>query len=151
MKEKIVIVSGGFDPVHIGHVRYFKEAKTFGDHLVVILNSDDFLIKKKGFYVMSLDERREIIEAIKYVDCVITCIDKDQSVCETLTKFRENFNDYHLIFANGGDVNQDNILEKEICEKLNIEMIFNVGGEKIQSSRWIIDKVQKQKENTNGT
>lgn len=142
-KQKIVIVSGGFDLMHIGHIRYLKEAKALGDYLAVILNSDDFLTRKKGFYVMSLSERKEILEAIKYVDSVITCIDEDQSVCKTLNKFYEHFKDYHLIFANGGDRTENNTLEKEICNKLGIETVFNVGGEKIKSSSELINKIRK--------
>lgn len=138
MDKTIVIVSGGFDPIHIGHIRYFKEAKSLGTYLIVILNSDNFLIKKKGYIFMSFEERKEIIESIKYVDCVISCLDQDNSVCETLKKFREEFKDWHIIFANGGDRNADNTLEKNICNELGIELRYNVGGEKIQSSSELV-------------
>lgn len=131
MKEKIVIVSGGFDPLHVGHVRYFKEAAKLGDRLVVILNSDEFLLRKKRYFAMSFAERKEILESLKHIDIVVRCIDEDDSVRETLERFAEEFKEYDLIFAKGGDRTIDNILEKDICEQCNIEMRFNVGGEKI--------------------
>lgn len=144
MNKKILIVSGGFDPIHIGHIRYFKEAKSLGDYLVVILNSDDFLINKKGYKVMPFEERKEILESIKYVDYVISCKDKDNSVCETLRKFKEEFKEYYLIFANGGDRNAENTLEKKVCEELGIELIYNVGGKKIQSSSELVNNIKEK-------
>ena len=125
---KIVVVSGGFDPVHVGHIRYFRAAKQLGDELVVILNSDKFLMKKKGFVFMPFNERKEILEAFACVDRVIPCLDKDQTVCKTLEELRPD------IFANGGDRFLENIPEVDVCRRLGIEMIFNVGGKKIQSS-----------------
>lgn len=131
---KIVCVSGGFDPVHVGHIRYFKEAKKLGDKLVVILNSDNFLIKKKGYVFMPYEERKEIIENIKWVDEVFNCIDIDQSVCKSLAEIRPD------IFAKGGDRTVQNIPERTVCEKLGIEMVFNIGGGKTQSSSWLLEK-----------
>lgn len=132
-----VAVSGGFDVVHIGHVRHFEEAKKLGDKLVVILNSDDFLRRKKGYVFMSFNERKKILESIKYVDEVIPCIDKDQSVCETLRELKPD------IFANGGDRGLDNTLEIDVCNELGIKMEFNVGGKKIQSSSWLVNKIRE--------
>ena len=138
MKKKITVaVSGGFDPVHKGHIRQFKAAKKLGYELIVILNSDDFLLKKKGYYFMNFDERKEILESIKYVDRVVKCIDKDQTVSKTLKKLKPS------IFANGGDRTNKNVPEIDTCKKNNIKMIWNVGGVKIQSSS---DLVRKQKE-----
>lgn len=130
-KEIVVITSGGFDPVHIGHIRLFREAKTLGDKLVVILNSDDFLLKKKGYVFMPFNERKEILESIKYVDEVVPCIDTDQTVCKTLEKLRPD------VFAKGGDRNESNTPELSVCKDLNIRVVFNVGGGKIQSSSWL--------------
>ncbi len=138
MDRTIVIVSGGFDPIHIGHIRYFKEAKSLGDYLIVILNSDDFLIKKKGYALMPFKERKEIIESIKYVDNVIHCLDQDNTVCKTLKKIKEGFKDWDIIFANGGDRDINNVPEKHICNNLAIELRYNVGGEKIQSSSELV-------------
>ena len=134
---KVVAVSGGFDPVHIGHIRYFKEAKKLGDRLIVILNSDEFLIKKKGYVFMPYKERKEIIENIKYVDKVVKCIDKDETVNKTLSLLKPD------IFAKGGDRTIDNIPERKVCERLGIKMAFNVGGPKAQSSSWLVNRIIK--------
>ncbi|MBI2627954.1 MAG: adenylyltransferase/cytidyltransferase family protein [Candidatus Niyogibacteria bacterium] len=141
-KPIIVAVSGGFDPVHIGHIRMFKEAKKLGDKLAVILNNDNWLLKKKGFVFMPQKERAEIIKNIKWVDNVIftghKSNPKDMSVCAELQKLRPD------IFANGGDRKLDNIPEVEICRKIGCKMIFNVGhGGKVQSSSWLLKKLKK--------
>ena len=138
---KIIAVSGGFDPLHIGHINLFKSAKQLGDKLVVILNSDEWLKAKKGYAFMPQEERKAVLEAVKYVDEVIITHHaekhEDVSVCRELRKIKPN------IFANGGDRNQNNIPEYDLCEKLGIKMAFNVGGGKIRSSS---DLVKKQKE-----
>ena len=130
--EKIV-VSGGFDPVHIGHLRLFVQAKKFGDHLTVILNSDDFLLEKKGFLFMPFEERKEILLGFSAVDTVFKSIDEDNTVVKSIEKLaQENSID---VFANGGDrKNIEDIPEYEICRNHDIEMIFDIGGDKIQSS-----------------
>jgi len=128
MADKIVAVSGGFDPVHIGHIRMFRDAAGLGK-LTVILNTDDFLLRKKGYVFITLDERKEILESIKYVDRVVVSIDKDDSVCKTLAMLKPD------VFANGGDrTGKSEIRETEICRQLGIEMAFGVGGDKVQSS-----------------
>jgi len=136
-RKKWVVVSGGFDPIHVGHIRLFKEAKKFGDKLIVFVNSDKFLKDKKGYVFMSLKERIEIIEAIKVVDLAVKVIDKDESVCETL-KIHKPY-----LFANGGDRKANNIPEYDICEELGIKMKFGVGGSKVQSSSNLIKKINK--------
>ncbi|MEI6479100.1 MAG: adenylyltransferase/cytidyltransferase family protein [bacterium] len=144
-KKVVVAVSGGFDPIHIGHVRMFEEAKKLGDKLVVIINCDDWLKRKKGFAFMPEKERAEIIQALKPVDEVYVHHSDDHHVCGALKKIKPN------IFANGGDrKNIADIPEAEICEALGIEMIFNIGyGGKVQSSSWltakILPKTKKQK------
>lgn len=142
-KAKIVTVSGGFDPIHIGHVRLFKEAKKLGDKLTVILNNDNWLTKKKGFVFMSQDERKEIIESLSCVDSVVItkhpANPKDMSVCRELKKIRPD------IFANGGDRKEDNVPEVAICIKLNIEMAWNVGGEKLRSSSELVKNCRREK------
>ena len=145
MKKPIVVaVSGGFDPVHIGHVRMFQEAKKLGDELVVILNNDHWLADKKGSPFMPEHERKEIIEALKGVDRVVLTEhapgDTDRSVCHILRKVKPH------IFANGGDRKPDGdpIPEVEVCDELGIEMLYNVGaGGKVQSSSWLIAKAAK--------
>lgn len=141
-KRRVVAVSGGFDPVHIGHVRMFNEAKALGDELVVILNNDHWLALKKGYAFMPHSERKEVIEAFAAVDRVILTFHEpgtlDMSVCRELETLRPD------IFANGGDRKSDNIPEYQVCEKLGIEMIFNIGeGGKVQSSSWLIEKAKK--------
>ena len=138
-KPIVVAVSGGFDPIHIGHIRMFKKAKKLGDKLVVILNNDHWLKKKRGYIFMPQEERKEIIEAIRYVDEVILTNQpknpKDMSVCEELKKIRPH------IFANGGDRKLDNIPEVPVCEAIGCKMLFNIGeGGKIQSSSWLLAK-----------
>ena len=140
MKNKVVVaVCGGFDPIHVGHIKHFREAKKLGDILVVMLNTDDWLTKKKGYIFMSFEERKEIIESIRYVDKVTPVIDTNGSVAKTLEKLKPN------IFAKGGDRTMDNIPESEInvCERLGIKIVFGVGGGKVQSSSWLIDKMKR--------
>jgi cytidyltransferase-like protein len=142
--SKMVAVSGGFDPIHIGHVRMFKEARALGDRLVVILNNDNWLVAKKGFAFMPETERAEIIREFPFVDEVIitghTAHDPDRSVCRELAALRPQ------IFANGGDRKQiEDIPEAAVCAEYGIEMMFNVGfGGKVQSSSWLTAKVPKE-------
>ncbi len=129
---KTVAVSGGFDPPHKGHVLMFEESKKLGDYLIVIINNDNWLKKKKGFVFMPEDERKFIIERFYCVDKVVLTnhspADSDTSVCESLRDLKPT------IFANGGDRKAGNIPEYSLCEELGIEMQFNIGGGKIQSS-----------------
>lgn len=142
--RRIVAVSGGFDPVHIGHVRMFEAAKKLGDKLVVILNNDNWLKKKKGYCFMHEKERQEIIEAFSVVDQVVISKhaknSQDMSVCAELKKIKPD------IFANGGDRKLDNIPEVAVCKKINCQLVFNVGrGGKVQSSSWLIKKAKNIK------
>jgi cytidyltransferase-like protein len=152
--RKIVMVSGGFDPVHIGHVRMFNEAKKLGDELVVYLNNDNWLLKKKGYVFMSEHERKEIIEAFEAVDKVIISNHKknpeDMSVCVGLMEIKPH------IFANGGDRNMKDALdpgsslykEREIHKKLGIKMVYNVGrGGKVRSSSELVKKAAEKHKN----
>lgn len=134
---KKVAVSGGFDPLHVGHINLFKDAKKLGDYLVVILNSDEFLMTKKKYIFMPFEQRKEMIESIRWVDEVVPCIDKDQTVCQTLRKIKPD------IFANGGDRNKKNIPEVAICQEIGAQMVFNIGGGKIQSSSWLVNDAIK--------
>jgi cytidyltransferase-like protein len=130
---KKIVVSGGFDPVHIGHLRMFQKAKDLGDHLNVIINSNEFLEEKKGYKFMNFEERKEIILAFSCVDEVTKCIDEDNTVCKTLEMLSKK--DAIDVFANGGDrKNSEDIPEQEVCAKNNINLVFGVGGDKIQSS-----------------
>ena len=146
--KKIVMVSGGFDPIHIGHIRYFQEAKKLGDELVVVLNNDNWLKFKKGFVFMSEKDRKEIIEAIEGVDRVFITRHKkntkDISICRELELIKPH------IFANGGDRKPDGdpVPEVALCEKLGIEIIYNVGyGGKVRSSSELVKKARAIKIN----
>lgn len=134
-KRKIVTISGGCDPLHSGHVAMILEAATYGD-VVVILNSDDWLIRKKGYKFMDWSERAEILSAIRGVVEVVSVDDSDGTVCEALRRIRPDY------FANGGDRKVGNTPEGEVCKELGIEMLWNVGGGKTQSSSWLIDAVR---------
>ncbi|MDO8594488.1 MAG: adenylyltransferase/cytidyltransferase family protein [bacterium] len=149
-KKTVVAVSGGFDPLHIGHVRLLNEAKKLGDKLVVILNNDNWLDKKKGFAFMLESDRKEILESLSAVDEVILTShvkdDADRSVCRELLKLRPD------IFANGGDRTPIDAKkttsslnpEVDLCEKLGIATLFNVGkGGKVRSSTELVTKFQK--------
>lgn len=144
-KKTIVAVSGGFDPVHIGHIRMFQKARALGDELVVILNNDYWLCQKKGVVFMSDRERKELLEAINGIDRVVLTSHgpstRDMSVCDTLRKVKPD------IFANGGDRFADNIPEVAVCRELGTKMVFRVGrGGKVQSSSWLLKKFVKGNE-----
>ena len=137
MKKKVVAVSGGFDPIHPGHIRMFAEARKLGDKLVVILNNDNWLKKKKGFTFMPQKERKELLEALRMVDQVyITKHPKnpeDMSVNEALRDLKPD------IFANGGDRTKANIPEIAVCKEIGCKLVFGIGkGGKIQSSSWLL-------------
>ena len=140
-KPSIVAVSGGFDPVHIGHVRMIQDASLHGDVLVII-NSDEWLIRKKGYVFMPWEERAEIMGNIKGVKYVTHVDDTDGTVCEALSRMKPD------IFANGGDRKTENTPEMNLCDHIGIEMMWAVGGsDKPQSSSWLVNKL---KENKNG-
>ena len=132
-KKSIVCVSGYFDPIHIGHLEYFKKSKLIGDELMVIVNNDEQAKLKKGKPFMPVNERIEIIKELKCVDYVVKSIDKDRTVCKTL----ETLNPKPDYFCNGGDQNNNTIPETEICNKVGIELRDGF-GDKIQSSSWLI-------------
>lgn len=138
---KIIVVSGGFDPIHSGHIDYFKAAKMLGDKLIVALNSDQWLINKKGKYFMPFDERKTIIENLEMVDKVVSFSDDELgSAKNALIKLKKAYPDDEIIFANGGDRNRENIPEKSIE---GIDFVFSVGGDsKKNSSSWILKKWQ---------
>ncbi len=139
---KIVLVTGGFDPIHSGHIAYFKAARELGDKLVVGVNSDEWLTRKKGQPFMSWEERATIVASLHDVDRVINFDDSDNSAKDAIRKAREIFPGHDIIFANGGDRTKDNIPEMELLkEYLNLTFVFGVGGEdKKNSSSWILQE-----------
>lgn len=133
-KKVTVAVSGGFDPIHLGHLRMFKEARKLGDKLIVIINSDAWLRRKKGAYFMTANERAEIIKEFECVDVVHIHNSMKPDVCGALEKLKPD------IFANGGDRKKpEDLPEAETCEKLGIQMVFNVGGKKVRSSSSMLE------------
>ncbi len=149
---KIVAISGGFDPVHIGHIKMMQEAKQLGDQVVVILNNDNWLMKKKGFVFMKEKERKAVLEAVRYIDKVIISSHPknptDMSVSADLKKLKPE------IFANGGDRDKKNAADPtsslykdtKTCTELGIKIVYNVGkGGKLQSSSELVKRVKEAK------
>ena len=142
---KIVLVTGGFDPLHSGHIAYFKEARNLGDMLIVGINSDEWLARKKGRAFMPWNERLCIINNLSMVDEVYTFDDEDGSAKHFIQQVRAHYPDSKLIFANGGDRTKDNIPEMDINDD-NVEFMFGVGGEdKRNSSSWILQEWKNPK------
>ena len=140
-------MSGGFDPIHSGHLAYLKAAKALGDELVVGVNTDDWLFRKKGASFMPWHERKKIVESIKDVDYVVTFNDDDNSARQLITRVRENNPDAKLIFANGGDRTKENIPEMDVKDH-DLEFVFGVGGDdKMNSSSWILEEWKAPKTN----
>ena len=139
-KKKAIIVSGYFNPLHKGHLELFRRAKESADKLWVIVNSDLQRELKGSKEFMDELERLEIVQSIRYVDYALISMDRDATQCKTLETFSEMFGEmYDLYFANGGDQNNDTIPEKEVCERVGIQLIDGL-GDKIQSSSWLLNK-----------
>jgi cytidyltransferase-like protein len=135
-KKKTVLVSGGFDPVHIGHIRMILDASNHGD-VIVVANSDDWLYRKKGFVFMEFDQRAEILAAIKGVIKVSGVDDNDGTVCEAIHRLKPDY------FANGGDREKHNTPEQAVCDELGVEMLWGVGGKnKANSSSDLVERVR---------
>jgi cytidyltransferase-like protein len=136
--KKIVLCTGGYDPIHSGHIAYFKAARALGDMLIVGLNSDEWLERKKGRAFMPWNERLCIVNNLQMVDEVFTFDDEDGSAKSFIRQVRAHYPDAHLIFANGGDRTSNNIPEMDIVDS-NLTFEFGVGGEdKKNSSSWIL-------------
>ena len=138
MKERpLIAVSGGFDPVHIGHIKLIRDASRYGDVLVII-NSDEWLERKKGYIFMPYKERAEIMGNIKGVRLVTSVDDSDGTVCQALRRHKPD------AFANGGDRKTENTPEMDVCEELGIQMMWAMGGnDKPQSSSWLVNKLRE--------
>ena len=134
---KLVAVSGFFNPIHKGHIAYLKEAAKLGTSLIVILGTDEQVKLKGSVPFMAYDERREILLAIGCVDMVVKATDKDITVRHTLSWLRPH------IFAKGGDRTKSNTPEVKVCKKLGIDIVYNVGGAKSQSSSELLANAKK--------
>lgn len=140
---KIVLVTGGFDPLHSGHIAYFKAARTLGDRLIVGLNSDEWLSRKKGRPFMPLNERISIVGNIAVVDEVVVYNDDDNSSCDAIKLVKQRYPEADIVFANGGDRTKENIPEMIFDD---VEFVFGVGGtDKKNSSSWILEDWKKPK------
>jgi len=136
-----VLVSGGFDPVHVGHIRLILDASTFGD-VIVVANSDQWLYRKKGFVFMTFEQRKEILNSIKGVVLVDSVDDTDGTVCEAIKRLKPTY------FANGGDRGKTNTPEIAVCESLGIEMLWGIGGDnKAESSSELVKRAQQNDSN----
>jgi cytidyltransferase-like protein len=136
---KIILCTGGFDPLHSGHIEYFREAKKLGDVLIVGINSDDWLARKKGRPFMKFKDRQSIIRSLKMVDGTVEFNDSDDTAKNAIQKVRLNYPSDTIIFANGGDRTKENIPEMDIKDS-NLEFAFSVGGTiKLNSSSWILE------------
>tara|TARA_R110002153_G_scaffold4430_2_gene20927 strand:+ start:28 stop:570 length:543 start_codon:yes stop_codon:yes gene_type:complete len=145
-----VVVSGGFDPIHIGHIRMFNEAKSLanplGGELIVVINSDKFLEEKKGYVFMPFEERMEIIANLKAVDRVVSSIDKDDTVCVTLRNLFEDLSNKISVFANGGDrKSREDVPEFKVCQEYGVSLLFGLGGEKTQASSNLVNNVWEKR------
>jgi cytidyltransferase-like protein len=138
--KKIVLITGGFDPIHSGHIAYFQAAKKLGDILVVGVNSDEWLTRKKGAPFMTYSERATIVRNIVGVDFVINFNDSDGSAKHAISMVRQSYPTDKIIFANGGDRTNDNIPEMDIVDD-HLQFAFGVGGfNKANSSSWILQE-----------
>ena len=137
---KLVLVSGGFDPIHSGHIYLIQEASKHGE-VVVLLNSDKWLRMKKGKEFLPFNERKIIMKSIKHVIDVLSFDDTDKTVIKGIKKAISKYPNHKIRFANGGDRNGESTPEKKFCNENNIEMLWEIGGNnKSNSSSWILKR-----------
>jgi len=133
--KPIILVSGGFDPIHEGHIAMLKEAAKYG-YVWVAINSDGWLLRNRGYVLMPFESRAEVILSIRYVEAIYKVDDKDGTVCDALRSVKPDY------FGNGGDRVGPNHSEARYCELHNIKQVFGLGGEKINSSSKLVEKIR---------
>jgi len=144
MERDVVIVSGAFDPIHRGHLSLFEDASKIG-RLVVCLNSDEWLVKRKGQAFMCFEDRKHMIGSLIWVTKVISFDDEDGTACDGINKvyaylrYQKNFKG-KILFANGGCEKEQNTAEIDLCNDLNVDLLWNVGGEQLMSSDDMLKK-----------
>lgn len=145
-KLRIAIVSGYFNPLHVGHLRMMVAARGLADRLLVLVNNDEQQLLKKGKIIQSIDHRLEIVRALRVVDEAVPTVDTDPTVRASLAAARAEYPDAVLIFANGGDRSKpEEVAELDVCRQLDIELAFGVGGEdKADASSRINEMLEAQ-------
>lgn len=139
--KKYYIVSGGFDPIHEGHVAMILESAQKSDGVIILVNSDQWLRRKKGKEFQNFKTRSCICSALKGVVDILSFDDSDNSASDGIRQARVKYPDAHLVFANGGDRGAGNIREDAVCKEHNVDLEFGVGGDfKANSSSWILEK-----------
>lgn len=141
---KAVLISGGMDPLHFGHLEYIRAAARLGQ-VIVLLNSDDWLNRKKGYALLDWDTRAEILREMRNVYAVWEVEDADNTVCSGIRKAKQVLGNAEIIFAKGGDRTEENTPEQDVCKQLGIKVVFGVGGEKIASSSDIVRAARKNR------
>ena len=143
--KTIVFTGGFFHLIHRGHISLFREAKRLGDYLIVSVHRDECLIRKRGLCAVPLEDRKAVLEAIRYIDEVWVCGENcDLTEVANLQKLRQRYPNHKLVYAKGGEYNVNNMPSAELatCDRLGIKVVFGVGGSKVQSSSWIIEKLR---------
>ena len=147
VSKTIVFTGGFFNLIHIGHINLFRGAKRLGDYLIVSVHRDECVLKKRGYIVLPLEERKAILESIKYIDEVWVCREKcDLTEVANLERLRQRYPRFKIVYAKGGEYTPENMpsCELEACERLGIKVVFGVGGGKVESSSWIVEKLVRE-------
>lgn len=139
MYYDVVVLSGGFDPMHVGHLRMIQESAQMAEIVIVGVNSDEWLMRKKGYIFMPHEERVEMVQGTRGVSKAMSFDDDDNSACDLLRQVRALWPNFKVAFANGGDRTSDNIPEIPVAEELGVHLIWGVGGGKVQSSSNLVD------------
>ncbi len=143
-KYDILVLSGGFDPPHIGHARMIRSASDIAENVIVGVNSDEWLENKKGYIFMPWEERAELVSYFRGVTEAVAFNDDDGTACDLIEKVRKQFPDKTIAFGNGGDRVTDNVPEVLVATQSNVDLVWNLGGGKIQSSSDLVKNANQQ-------